>query len=208
MKPSTGYRLGLGLATVLSVSPGLAPIALGQGTGTVVQGLSENQALIRQCRQLNQTTQVFDNTSLGPVTNRLGTLAAGTKVSLTGVVMQGRAQIFLPGKFNGLSPSQPVGWVNAGFLTNCGGSPPPAGKACFRVNQSLHVRNSPSTGGDIIANYNAGDTAHASTNPPTRRKPGDGRSWLQVTIYNGTLGWIVQTSNNGQSQYISPIPCP
>ena len=202
------HHLSLGLAAILSISPGLAPIALAQGSRTVVSGLEENQGLIRQCRQLNQTAQVFDNTSLGPATNRLGTLAAGTRVSLTGVVVQGRAQIFLPGNFNGLSPSQPVAWVSAGFLTACGGTPPPSGKACFRVNLPLQVRDTPSTSGGIIANYNVGDTAYASTNPPTRRTPGDGHTWVQVMIFNGTWGWIAETSANGQVQNTSVIPCP
>ena len=202
------HHLSLGLAAILSISPGLAPIALAQGSRTVVSGLEENQGLIRQCRQLNQTAQVFDNTSLGPATNRLGTLAAGTRVSLTGVVVQGRAQIFLPGNFNGLSPSQPVAWVSAGFLTACGGTPPPSGKACFRVNLPLQVRDTPSTSGGIIANYNVGDTAYASTNPPTRRAPGDGHTWVQVMIFNGTRGWIAETSANGQVQNINAVPCP
>jgi hypothetical protein len=202
------HHLSLGLAAILSISPGLAPIALAQGSRTVVSGLEENQGLIRQCRQLNQTAQVFDNTSLGPATNRLGTLAAGTRVSLTGVVVQGRAQIFLPGNFNGLSPSQPVAWVSAGFLTACGGTPPPSGKACFRVNLPLQVRDTPSTSGGIIANYNVGDTAYASTNPPTRRTPGDGHTWVQVTIFNDMRGWIAETSANGQVQNINAVPCP
>lgn len=208
IKLPTLYPLGVGLATMLSVSPGLTPIALAQGTRTVVYGLEENQGLIRQCRQLNQTAQVFDNTNLGPAANRLGTLAAGTRVSLTGVVIQGRAQIFLPGNFNGLSPSQPVGWVNSGFLTACGGSPSPSGRACFRINLPLQVRDTPSTNGVIIANYNAGDTAYASTNPPTRRTPGDGHTWVQVIIFNGMRGWIAETSANGQVQNISITPCP
>jgi hypothetical protein len=202
------HHLSLGLVAILSISPGLAPIALAQGSRTVVSGLEENQGLIRQCRQLNQTAQVFDNTSLGPATNRLGTLAAGTRVSLTGVVVQGRAQIFLPGNFNGLSPSQPVAWVSAGFLTACGGTPPPSGKACFRVNLPLQVRDTPSTSGGIIANYNVGDTAYASTNPPTRRTPGDGHTWVQVTIFNDMRGWIAETSANGQVQNINAVPCP
>lgn len=205
MQLSTSHRFSLGLATLLSLYPGLA---LAQGTGAVVPGLEENPGLIRQCRQINQQTSVFDNTSLGPVTNRLGTLPLGTKVSLTGVVMPGRAQIFLPGNLSGLSSIQPVGWVNAAFLANCSGAPPVTSKACFRVNHSLYVRNNPSSSGDIIANYNAGDIAYASSNPPTRRTPGDGHTWLQVLIFNGTRGWVAETSASGQVQNISPTPCP
>jgi hypothetical protein len=208
MKPSVLRRFSLGLATVLSAGVGLAPVALAQGARTVVQGLEENQGLIRQCRQLNQTVEVFDSTSLGPVTNRLGTLSAGTQVSLTGVVVQGRAQIFLPNNFNGLSPSQPVGWVSAAFLTNCGGSPPPTSKACFRANLPLQVRTAPSTNAGIIANYNTSDTIYASTNPPTRQTPGDGFTWVQVAVFDGSIGWVTEFTSNGQVQDITPIPCP
>ncbi len=208
MRPSLLRRFSLWLATVLATGAGLAPVALAQRARTVVRGLEENQGLMRQCRQLNQTVEVFDSTSLGPVTNRLGTLPAGTRVSLTGVVVQGRAQIFLPGNFNGLSPSQPVGWLSAAFLTGCGGSPPPTSRACFKANLPLQVRNAPSTNAGIIANYNLGDTIYASTNPPTRRTPGDGFTWLQVAIFDGTTGWVTEFTNNGQIQDISPISCP
>ncbi|WOD41506.1 SH3 domain-containing protein [Nodosilinea sp. E11] len=193
---------------MLVAGVGLAPSALAQGSRVVVQGLEENQGLIRQCRQINQTAQVFDNTSLGPVTNRLGTLPAGTRVSLTGVVVQGRAQIFLPSNFNGLSSSQPVGWVSAGFLTGCGGSPPPTARACFRANLPLSVRTAPSTNAGILANYTVGDTVYASTNPPTRQTPGNGHTWLQVRIFDGSVGWVTETSANGQIEDITAIRCP
>ncbi|MBU6229196.1 MAG: hypothetical protein KGQ93_05840 [Cyanobacteria bacterium REEB459] len=205
MQLSTSCRFSLGLAALLCLYPGLV---LAQGTRAAVQGLEENPGLIRQCRQINQRTSVFDNTTLGPVTNRLGTLEAGSKVSLTGVVTGGRAQIFLPGNFNGLSKIQPVGWVNAAFLASCGGSPPPTGKACFRAKQSLHVRSNPSTNGSIVANYNTGDIAHASSNPPTRRTPGDGYTWLEVIIYNNSRGWVAETSNNGKVQNLNSVACP
>jgi hypothetical protein len=78
MKQSVLRRFSLGLATPLSAGVGVAPVTLAQGARTIVQGLEENQGLIRQCRRLNQTVEVFDSTSLGPATNRLGTLSAGT----------------------------------------------------------------------------------------------------------------------------------
>lgn len=201
-------RLTVGLMTTAAIASGFGPAAWAQSSRVIVQGLQENQGLIRQCRQTTQTVEVFDNTSLGPAANRLGTLRAGTRVTLTGVVTQGRAQIFLGNNFNGLSPVQPMGWVSASFLTNCSNTPPPAARACFRANTRLSVRTRPSDSANIMANYNAGDTIYASSNPPLRQRPGDGRTWLQVTIYDGSTGWIVETSANGQVINTSAVSCP
>jgi hypothetical protein len=207
MKPSVLRHFSLGLATMLAAGVGIVPVALAQ-TRTVVRGLEENQGLIRQCRQLNQTVEVYDNTSLGPVANRLGTLPTGTQVILTGVVVQGRAQVFLPHNFNGLSPSQPVGWISAAFLTTCSGGQPPNRRACFRANLPLQVRTAPSTNASILANFNAADTIYATTNPPTRQTTSDGFTWMQVRIFNGSVGWVTETTNYGQIQDITAIPCP
>ncbi|MBD2112722.1 MULTISPECIES: hypothetical protein [Cyanophyceae] len=198
------------LAVVLvtaAIACGLSPTALAQIPRAIIQGLQENQGLIRQCRQLNQAAEVFDNTSLGPVTNRLGTLPGGTQVRLTGVLAQGRAQIFLGNNFNGLSSVQPMGWISASFLGPCG-SPPQAVRACFRANVRLPVRATTTNNAAILANYNAGDTIYTSANPPRRRAPGDGSTWLEVTIFDGSTGWVVETSANGQVIGASAVPCP
>lgn len=194
--------LAVGLATA-AIACSLSPTALAQTPRAVIQGLQENQGLIRQCRQLNQAADVFDNTSLGPVTNRLGTLPGGTQVLLTGVLAQGRAQIFLENNFTGLSSLQPMGWVSASFLGPC--SPP---RACFQANVRLPVRATPANNAAILANYNAGDTIYASANPPRQRTPGDGRTWIEVTIFDGSTGWVVKASANGQVINASPMPCP
>ncbi|HIK43731.1 MAG TPA: hypothetical protein IGR64_02470 [Leptolyngbyaceae cyanobacterium M65_K2018_010] len=196
-------RLTLGFATLASVGLLSAPAALAQ-TRTTVTGLSENQGLIRACRQTNRSIEVFDDTELKP-TNRIGTLPAGTQVRLTGVVATGRAQIFRDSP--PLSTTQPVGWVDAAFLTTCGGSPPPATKACFRANQELRVRATPSTSANILAGYKVGDTVYASTNPPTRQQPGDGRTWMQVAFGSQT-GWVAETNAGGQPGNLTSISCP
>ncbi|MBD1915965.1 MULTISPECIES: SH3 domain-containing protein [Cyanophyceae] len=200
--------LAIGLATTAAIAYGFTPTALAQGSRIVVQGLQENQGLIRQCRRLNQTVEVFDNTRLGPIANRLGTLPAGTQVLLTGVVTEGRAQIFLGNNFNGLSSVQPMGWISASVLSPCSDRPPSTARACFRANVRLSVRATPATNANIIADYNAGDTIYASRNPPWRQNSGDGRAWLEVTIFDGSTGWVTETSSYGQVIDISAVPCP
>ncbi len=211
MQPTIPRRLALGLA-VLSCGVLAAPVAQAQNTRTIIEGLREDQGLIRKCRQLNRTLEVFDNTNLGPSANRIGTLAAGTQVTLTGVVTQGRAQVFLG---NGtLSSIQPVGWLSAAGLTTCGSTPPPTGnRACFRANFDLNVRSRPTLSSTLVANYNAGDTVIATTNPPTQQtspnaSPDFGRVWMAVTIFNGGTGWVARTGPNGQGSNVTSIPCP
>lgn len=188
-----------GIALLSAGSLFVAP-ALAQET----RAITENPALIRGCRQLNRATEVFDNSTLGPIANRIGTLQAGTQVSLTGATSPGRAQVFL--RSGTLSPAQPVGWINASVLTTCGSTPPPT-KACFRADRELVVRSSP-TAGSVVAGYNAGDTVIASANPPNQQTTTDGRRWMQVTIYNGSTGWIARTGTNGSGNNITPIACP
>lgn len=189
-----------GIALLSAGSLSVAP-AFAQNT----RALTENPTLIRGCRQLNRATEVFDNSTLGPVATRIGTLQAGTQVRLTGATSPGRAQVFLSS--GNLSSVQPVGWVNASVLTNCGGTPP-AARACFRADRELVVRSSPTAGSSAVAGYNAGDTVIASANPPTQQTATDGRLWMQVTIYSGGTGWIARTGTNGLGSNITPITCP
>jgi hypothetical protein len=180
----------------LSVTPALA-----QDT----RALTENSTLIRGCRQLNQATEVFDNSTLGPLSNRIGTLQSSTRVTLTGVVSTGRAQVFLGS--GSLSSVQPVGWVNAGNLGPCS-STLPATRACFRADQELVVRSGPSIGSAKVAGFKANDLVVASTNPPTQQTTSDGRHWMQVRIYSGSTGWIARTGINGLGSNITPTTCP
>ncbi|MBW4462898.1 MAG: SH3 domain-containing protein [Nodosilinea sp. WJT8-NPBG4] len=197
LRKSAFGAIALLSAGSLSVAPALA-----QET----RALTENPALIRGCRQLNRATEVFDNSTLGPIANRLGTLQAGTQVSLTGATSPGRAQVFLRSGI--LSSAQPVGWINASVLTACGGTPPVTTKACFRADREMVVRSSPTAGSSAVAGYNIGDTVIASANPPTQQTATDGRRWMQVTIYNGSTGWIARTGANGLGNNITPITCP
>ncbi|MBE9135886.1 hypothetical protein IQ254_01470 [Nodosilinea sp. LEGE 07088] len=194
-------RLSLGAIALVSASSVAIAPALAQDT----RPLTENTNLIRGCRRLNQAAQIFDNSALGPTTNRIGTLAAGTQITLTGVVASGRAQFFLGS--GTLSSVQPVGWLNAGNLGPCGSTPPPTTRACFRANFGLVVRSSPATG-TVIAGYNAGDNIFASTNPPTQSTTSDGRIWMATTMFNGSTGWIARTGPNGVGSNVTPQPCP
>lgn len=188
-----------GVALLSAGSLSVAP-ALAQET----RALTENPSLIRGCRQLNRATEVFDNSTLGPIATRIGTLQAGTQVSLTGATSPGRAQVFL--RSGNLSSTQPVGWINASVLTTCGGTP--VARACFRADRELVVRSGPTAGSSAIAGYNIGDTIFASANPPTQQTAADGRVWTQVRIYNGSIGWVARTGTSGLGNNITPIACP
>ncbi len=45
-----------------------------------------------------------------------------------------------------------------------------------------------------LANYNQEDTVYAPTNPPTRQTPSDGFIRLQVTVFDGSIGWVTETT--------------
>jgi hypothetical protein len=193
----------LGAIALVAASATAIPAALAQDT----RPLSENAGLIRACRQINQFTEVFDNSTLGPAANRIGSLTAGTQVTLTGATTTGRAQVFLGS--GSLSSIQPVGWLNAANLGPCGTTPPPVTGACFRANQSLNVRSAPSTTASIEAVFIANDLIRATANPPTQQTTGDGRQWMQVGIFNGGgSGWIARTGANGIGSNVTSTTCP
>lgn len=203
MLPKMLRHCSLGAIALISVSTLAAAPALAQET----RPLTENPTLIRGCRQLNRTAEVFDNSTLGPAANRIGTLAVGTPVTLTGAIATGRAQVFLG---NGtLSPIQPVGWLNAANLGPCGGTTPlPPTGACFRADTALLVRSGPSTGSATVASYNPNDLVRASTNPPTQQTTSDGRRWMQVSPPNSSTGWIARTGSGGVGSNVTPTSCP
>ncbi|TVQ07622.1 MAG: SH3 domain-containing protein [Leptolyngbya sp. DLM2.Bin27] len=192
----------LPIALLLAGSFSAAP-ALAQDT----RPLTENPTLIRGCRQLNRNTEIFDNSTLGPLANRIGTLGAGTQVTLTGAVATGRAQVFLG--TGTLSAVQPVGWLNAANLGPCTTTPPPpTAGACFRADQNLIVRSGPSTTAGQVASYARGNTVVATTNPATEQTAADGRRWVQVRLANGGTGWVSRTGTGGLGSNMTPIPCP
>lgn len=201
MPPKMLRNFSFGAIALVSASTIAVAPTLAQET----RPLTENPTLIRGCRRLNQAVEVFDNSTLGPTANRIGTLASGTQVTLTGVVATGRAQVFLGS--DTLSPIQPVGWLNAANLGPCGNTPPPI-DACFRADAALLVRSGPSAGASVVAGYSRNDLIRASTNPPTQQTTADGRRWMQVRISNGTTGWIARTGPGGVGSNVTPTNCP
>ena len=90
-----------------------APAAQQTTTDTPVY---ERSSYINACRTANTTSEIFLNTALGPVSQRVGTVTSGTQVTLTGVLgdiagVGGVAQIKAP----------VVGWLRSANLTNCNG---------------------------------------------------------------------------------------
>lgn len=205
MRSTIARQFTVGLAAIAAVAAGLGPVALAQTPKSIVSGLQENQDLIGQCRRVNQTVLVFNNTDPRPSTNPIGTLQAGTEVSLTGVVSPGRAQIFFRNDSNSLSP----GWINDASLSPCRSRPQSALRSCFRANVPLDVRPTPSFSDNPIRSFEVDEPFAASTNSPQRRTPPrgvEGPSWLEVSLANGT-GWVVEVSSSGQV-YARTSPCP
>lgn len=198
------------LATTLALGTLPLPSAFAQTPAAVNTGLTENEGYIRVCRETNASIEVFDNSDLAPLANRIGTLPASTEVRLTGVLAPGRAQVYLPG--GGLSDVQPVGWVNAANLTDCDGTSQPTAEACFRANVGLSVRSQPSVNSTLLTTYDAGDVIYATTDPPTEvtspnTAPNYGRVWTAV-VFDSTRGWISRTSRYGTGSNVTVIPCP
>jgi hypothetical protein len=206
MRSTIVRQFTVGLVAIATVAAGLVPSALAQSPKSVVSGLQEDQDKIRACRQVNQRAAVFDNTNLWPIANRLGTLDAGERVKLTGVVLLGRAQIFIENDFFRLGQAQPVGWISSGVLGPCGSPISPVSRVCFRADVDLRVRPTRSLNDNGILTYRTNDIFVASTNPPLK-VPSNNLSWLEVTMNDGTYGWVVETMNNGQRN-ATQINCP
>ncbi|HEY9663659.1 MAG TPA: hypothetical protein V6C65_34860 [Allocoleopsis sp.] len=176
--------------------------------------ISERADLIGVCRQTNQAVEVFTNTALSPV-NRVGTFGPGTQVKLTGVVGAGRAQVYYPTTWPPSGTIQVVGWVNAAYLTTCGGLPITQ-KACYQVNiAGLAVRADASSTSTYRGALAAGTVVNATTNPPTERTspnaaPDYGRIWAQIN-YQGSPAWIARTGTYGTGANATRLPdgqCP
>jgi hypothetical protein len=200
----------LTMATLVLGAGAAAPVAAQEATG-VNNDLYENQGYIRGCRATNTTVQVYDNSDLTPIANRIGTLPPGTEVTLTGVLSPGTAQIFLEG--GGLSEVQPVGWITAAALGPCDtATPPPTDQVCFRANVNLNVRSRPTINASLIDFYPQGDVIFTTTDPPTESIspntwPDYGRVWVEVDVDDGR-GWVARTGRYGTNSNVTPIPCP
>jgi len=169
--------------------------------------LYSNEAYIRGCRETNTAVQVYDNSELAPITNRIGTLPRDTTVILTGVLAPGTAQVYIEG--GNLSDVQPVGWIEAAVLGPCDdvAETPPESQVCFAADVNLNVRSQPATNSAILGSYRAGDVIYSTAEPPIERTAPAGRVWLEVD-YRGEDGWVAQTGKFGNNNNVTPIVCP
>jgi uncharacterized protein YgiM (DUF1202 family) len=199
-------RFLMAVSVTALVGPGFAVPALAEDFP-----VTERSTYVNVCRRVTTTTEIFNNSRLGPAAARVGTVTAGTNVTLTGVIDAGRAQILLP---NSDRTIRVVGWVNATNLGPCSGTPvastptptPVSGAVCYRAATSLTVRSTPNSGSAIVGAFKAGDTVHATTNPPTEQtSAGDRRVWTQVRIYNNQTGWISRTGVNGLGSNVTRL---
>lgn len=160
--------------------------------------LYERSSYIGTCRQVNATTEVFQNTALGPVNQRIGTVNVGSQVTLTGVLgdiagIGGVAQIKTP----------VVGWLRSSALTTCG--TPPVTGSCFIIRTAtapngLFAYSDPITAQKQLYNGQADGPAGGSkvyfTAPPTPSQTARNTIYVKVTYtsLNGSnrMGWISQ----------------
>ncbi len=197
-------QFNTGFATVILGFAGFAPAALAQEARGTIPGLSENQEKIGVCRQVN-TDQliVYRDVSLTP-SNQIGTLDRGDQVMLTGVLFEGRAQVYNEDLSDSLTTTQPVGWVDAGGLGECTSQT----SACFSANLVLNVRSAPTTSvNNVFAYFSENDTIYTTANPPIRQQPGDGRTWMEVRT-SGPNGWVAETNEFGVGGNVTSITCP
>ena len=154
--------------------------------------LFERPSFINTCRNRGNTPlPIFSDSALS---RNIGTLPALTRITLTGVLGTGIAQV---------RSGNLVGYVrSATLLTNCNPEPPPA-DVCFQVvTNNLTLRAAPSSTGAPITSLFSGDRIFAA-NPP-RRTNAETRTWLQVT-FRGNTGWVAETGANGIGRNV--VPC-
>jgi hypothetical protein len=165
--------------------------------------LYERTSYINGCRQATATTEIFLNTALGPVNQRVGTVTTGTQVTLTGVLgtitgIGGVAQIKQP----------VVGWVRAANLTTCDDGGLPGKGTCYVVRRTnapngLSAYDNPGRDPQRYPNRPTGaqDGPDAGsrvylTNPPTAAQTYNGKVFVKVyyTSLSGgeRLGWVSQ----------------
>jgi hypothetical protein len=198
--------LGLERPTIAQ-EPGFTPAPEAparQATPAAAEDVStfERPSLIGACRATNRSVEIFADSNLSPV-NRIGTFGTRTPVTLTGVLREGRAQVYY--RPSSTADIRVVGWVNAAFLTGC--DQPPPEQACFRVLPAtgLVARETPNgtpqrTPGGSLDGPAGGSQVFATTNPPTRQNAGS-YGWMQVrytSLTNATrTGWVAERLING-----------
>ena len=98
----------LGVLSCLGLTAAIAEPTLAQAAAdeiTVEQRISYNQ----QCRIVRTQLEMFSNVELGPVAYRVGTFFPGDVFVLTGLLSEGKAQVFSPATLD-------TGWVDASNL--------------------------------------------------------------------------------------------
>ena len=197
------------LTAAIATGGVLAAVPAAAQNEGINSGLYSNEAYIRACRETNTTVQVYDNSDLAPVTNRIGTLPANTQVTLTGVLATGTAQVYIQG--GGLSDVQPVGWIDAAALGPCEDESvvgtPAESQVCFAADVNLNVRSQPATNSAVLGSYRAGNVIYTTAEPPIERIAPVGRVWMEVD-YQGEDGWVAQTGRFGNNSNVTPIVCP
>lgn len=200
-----------GLIAAASMAALVSPVIAVSSASAQENSLTERLSYIRQCRTVNRTVEVFSNSDLSPTSSRVGTFTAGTQITLTGVLREGRAQVYLPTDNNLI---RVVGWVDAGALGACttdDDDDDVVTSLCYRANANLIVRDEPTTASAFVTSYPAGATVYPTTNPPTERtssagQPNFGRIWMEVAPTPTTNGWISRTGPNGLGSNITPLP--
>ena len=182
-----------------SPPPAPAAPAAQQSTDTPVY---ERSSYINACRAANMTTEIFLNTALGPVSQRVGTVTSGTQVTLTGVLgdipgVGGVAQIKAP----------VVGWLRSANLTSCngGGGGVATKAACYFVKIStapngLSAYEDPTTKQKQLFNGQADGPAGGSRvyfiDPAVAPQTVGGFIYVKVFYTslsgNDRIGWISQ----------------
>jgi hypothetical protein len=176
-------------------APATPAPAAQQSTDTPIY---ERSSYINTCRAANTTTEIFLNTALGPVDQRVGTITSGAQVTLTGVLgditgVGGVAQIKTP----------VVGWLRSANLTSCNSNPTKA--ACYFVKLStapngLFAYEDPTTKQKQLYNGQADGPAGGSRvyflNPAVASQTVGGFIYVKVfyTSLSGSdrIGWISQ----------------
>lgn len=179
-----GLTATLGISTLELFSGAAIAPALAQ---TADIPLFERSGYNNTCRSSGATAiTVYSSAAQMQVVRQL---APYTRITLTGVLGQGIAQIQQPA----------LGWVRtATLLSNCEAGPEPVNPigACYQVIPAeMQVRTAPY--GGYLATVFAGERVYTN-NPPQRQTTPDGRVWLR-TYYKGTtnLGWLAETGTNG-----------
>jgi hypothetical protein len=176
-----------------------APPAAQQTTDTPVY---ERSSYINSCRAANTTTEIFLNTALGPVDQRVGTINSGAQVTLTGVLgdipgVGGVAQIKTP----------VVGWLASANLTSCNSGGTQTKGACYFIKLStapngLFAYDDPTTKQKQLFNGQADGPAGGSRvyfiDPAVAPQTVGGVTFVKVFYTslsgNDRIGWISQGS--------------